>query len=157
MQFMSTPLLGGPDRKYSEPSLGTGSARVLPGVIVGSSLFFALLQSVCTLFAAMEGMRLALGISSLIVSASAVAALDRLHADWIRVPMIVLALLGSLLNLVVLMQIRSLRSRPSSQWRQVRPSRQKLRKEKVQFALSIATLVVIGWEENLHFCGCHHL
>jgi hypothetical protein len=49
---MSTPLLGGPDRKYSEPSLVTGSARALPGVIAGSSLFFALLQSVCTFFAA---------------------------------------------------------------------------------------------------------
>jgi len=105
----------------------------------------------------MEGMRLALGISSLIVSASAAAALDRLHADWIRVPMIVLALLGSLLNLVVLMQIWNLRSRPSSQWRQVTPSRQKLRREKVQFALSIATLIIIGIEEYLHFRWCHHL
>jgi hypothetical protein len=154
---MSTPLLGGPDRKYSEPSLVLGSARALPGVIAGSSLFFALLQSVCTFFAAMEGMRLALGISWLVVSASAAAALDRLHADWIRVPMIVLALLGSLLNLGVLMQVRSLRSRASSQWRQVTPSRQKLRKEKVQFALSIATLVLIGVEEYLHFRWCHHL
>ena len=154
---MSTPLLGRPDKEYSEPSLGAGSARALPGVIAGSSLFFALLQSVCTFFAALDGVRLALGISSLIISASATAALDRLHSDWIRVPMIVVALLGSLLNLVVLMQIRTLRNRPSSQWRQLTPSWQKLRKEKVQFALSIATLVLIGVEEYLHFRWCHHL
>ena len=71
--------------------------------------------------------------------------------------MIVVALLGLLLNLVVLMQIRNLRNRLSSQWRQLTPSRQKLRKEKVQFALSIATLILIGVEEYLHFRWCHHL
>jgi hypothetical protein len=61
-----------------------------------------LLQSICT-FAAVDGLRLVIGVGSLAVSAGIGTAMDRFHQDWIRVPMIVLALLGSSLNL---MQIR---------------------------------------------------
>src|SRR5580698_8584834 len=77
----------------------TGKAQ---DVIAWSSFFFALLQSVCTVFAALDGVRLLIGVSSLALSASVGSALDRFHTDWLRVPMIGLALLGSLLNLAVL-------------------------------------------------------
>src|SRR6201996_1253654 len=93
----------------------SGTAR---GLIAWSSFFFALLQSICTFFAALDGLRLAIGIGSLAVSAGVGSDLDRFHADWIRIPMIGLALLGSLTNLAVLAQIRRLRRRPASQWRQ---------------------------------------
>ena len=83
--------------------------------------------------------------------------LDRFHADWIRLPMIGLALIGSLLNLVILAQIRRLRHRPASQWRQVPLSRHQIRMERVQLVLSVATLVLIGIEEYLHFHLRHHL
>ena len=127
------------------------------GLIAWSSFFFALLQSICTFFAALEGLRLAIGIGSLALSAGVGTALDRFHADWIRIPMIGLALLGSLTNLAVLAQIRRLRRRPASQWRQKPPSLRKVRMERVQLILSIATLALIGVEEYLHFRWCHHL
>lgn len=132
----------------------TGRAQ---GVIAWSSFFFALLQSVCTVFAALDGVRLLIGVSSLALSASVGSALDRFHTDWLRVPMIGLALLGSLLNLAVLMQIRYLRNRPASQWRQKPVSPRKLRMERLQFFLSIATLILVAVEEYLHFRWCHHL
>jgi hypothetical protein len=127
------------------------------GVIAWSSFFFALLQSICTFFAALDGLRLAIGIGSLAVSAGVGTALDHFHANWIRIPMIGLALLGSLMNLAVLAQIRRLRRRPASQWRQTPLSPRKLRMERVQSILSIATLALIGIEEYLHFRWCHHL
>lgn len=71
--------------------------------------------------------------------------------------MIVLALAGSLLNLVVLWQVRRLRSRPAAQWRQTPASAGKLRMERVQTILSIATLVLIGIEEYWHITWHHHL
>jgi len=132
----------------------TGSAR---GVIAWSSFFFALLQSICTFFAALDGLRLVIGVGSLAVSAGIGTAMDRFHQDWIRVPMIGLALLGSLLNLVILMQVRHLRNRPASRWRQRPLSPHKIRMERVQMVLSLATLVLIGLEEYLHFRWCGHL
>src|SRR5277367_1151903 len=126
------------------------------GAMAWSSLVFALLQSICTFFAALSGLRLVIGIGSLAMSAGVAAMLDRLHADWIRLPMIGLALIGSLLNLVILAQIRRLRHRPASQWRQVPLSPHKIRMERAQLILSIATLVLIGIEEYLHFHWHHH-
>jgi hypothetical protein len=61
--------------------------------------------------------------------------------------MMVLALLGSSLNLI---QIRHLRNRPASRWRQRALSPNRIRVERVQMALSFATLVLIGVEEYLH-------
>ncbi len=88
------------------------------GVIAWSSFFFALLQSICGAIVAINGLRLAIGIGSLALSTGAGAAMVRFHADSIRVPMIVIALLGSLLNLAILMHVRHLRNRPAAQWRQ---------------------------------------
>jgi hypothetical protein len=125
------------------------------GVIAWSSFFFALLQSICGAVVAINGLRLAIGIGSLALSTGAGAAVVRFHADWIRIPMMVVALLGSLLNLAIFLHVRHLRNRPASQWRQVPLSPHKLRMERVQLGLSVATLVLIAIEEYLHF-GFHH-
>jgi hypothetical protein len=121
------------------------------GVIAWSSFFFALLQSICTFFLALSGARLVIGIGSVVLSAGIGAALDKLHANWIRLPMMGLALLGSLLNLAVLIQIRSLRSRPASRWRQRPLSPKEVRMERMQWFLSFATLILIAIEEYLHW------
>jgi hypothetical protein len=139
------------------PKLTPRDAGRTQGMIAWSSFFFALLQSICTFFAALSGLRLVVGIGSFALSAGVGAALDKLHADRIRIPMIGLALLGSLLNLVILMQIRRLRRRPASQWRQIPLSPSKLRMEQVQLILSVATLVLIGIEEYLHLRQFHML
>jgi hypothetical protein len=122
----------------------------VPGAIAWSSFFFALLQSVCTFFAAANGLRLAVGLGSLVLSASAGAMVDRFHADTLRIPMIGLAVAGSLLNLAILAQVRRLRRRSASQWRQHPLSPRKLHMERVQIVLSLATLVLVAVEEVLH-------
>jgi len=121
------------------------------GVIAWSSFFFALLQSICTFFLALSGVRLVIGIGSVVLSAGAAAVLEKFHANWIRLPMVGLALLGSLLNLVVLIQIRNLRSRPASRWRQRPLSSKEVRMERVQWFLSFATLILVAIEEYLHW------
>jgi hypothetical protein len=128
------------------------------GFIAWSSFFFALLQSICTFFAAVDGVRLAIGLGALVVSAGVGATMRWLHDnEFVRLPMIVLALIGSLLNLVVLWQVRRLRARPSARWRMSTPSRGKIRMERAQFILSIVTLVLIAIEEYWHFRWHHHL
>jgi hypothetical protein len=137
--------------------LGNKDRSALPGIIGWSSFGFALLQSICTLFAAVDGFRVMLGISSLLISASIGSFLDRIHSDWIRIPMILFALVGSLLSLAVLVQVRHLRNRPEAKWRQIAPTRRKIRMEYLQLLLSVATLIVIGVEEFLHLRLFHHL
>jgi hypothetical protein len=137
--------------------LGNKDRSALTGIIGWSSFGFALLQSICTLFAAVDGFRVMLGISSLIISASVGSFLDRIHSDWIRIPMILFALAGSLLNIAVLIQVRHLRNRPVSKWRQIAPTRRKLRMEYLQLLLSVASLIFIGIEEFLHLRLFHLL
>jgi hypothetical protein len=144
-----------PQEKPANPVAGGGTkSREWIG---WSSFLFALLQSVCTFFASVNGLRLAIGVGALALSSGTRVAVRWLHSDAVRVPMIVLALLGTLLNLVVLWQIRRLRSNPAAQWRQRPVSPRKIRMERVQLVLSVVTLVLIAVEEYWHLRWHHHL
>jgi hypothetical protein len=112
---------------------------------------FALLQSLCTFFAAANGLRFAIGLGALALTSWQAAFVDEFHSSWFRRPMNGIALAGALLNLVVLWQIRRLRARPAAQWRTTEPSVKKLRSERIQFWLSVVTLALVGVEEYLHF------
>jgi hypothetical protein len=127
------------------------------GVIAWSSFLFALLQSICGAVVAIDGLRVAIGIGALALSTGAGAAMVRFHTDAIRIPMVVIALLGALLNLAILMHVRHLRNRPASQWRQKPLSLHQKRTELAQLLLSLATLVLIGVEEYLHLSFHHAL
>jgi fumarate reductase subunit C len=148
--------------KIGEPD--EALSRVMPneigktqGVIGWSSLFFAVLQSVCSFFVALDGLRFVIGVSALASVVSAGKQWDRFHTDWVRVPMIVLSLVGALLNLTVLLHVRYLRSRPSAQWRSRPLTPKKLRAERVQLALSVVTLVLVAVEEISHWHTFHRL
>jgi hypothetical protein len=116
-----------------------------------TSLFFILLQSVCSLLMAVSGVRVLIGLGALAaVTAGANAPSTGLHRDQIRIPMMILAVVGSLINLYVIWRIRSLRSRKSSQWRQQPISRKRIWGEKAQIALAILTLILVAAEFFAH-------
>ena len=127
------------------------------GVIAWSSLTFAVLQSVCSFFVALDGLRLLIGVGALASVVGAGEQWDRLHTDWIRVPMVGFALVGALLNLTILMRIRRLRNRPAARWRQLPVTPQKIRMERVQLVLSLITLALIVIEEITHLHTFHRL
>lgn len=116
-----------------------------------SGLFFAFLQSVCSMFIALHGIRLLVGIGAVVLASTAWHLAERLHADAIRIPMMLLALGAALANLLVLWQLRRLRARPASSWRQQPLSAQKRRSETLQLALSLLTLVLLLAEEIAHY------
>jgi hypothetical protein len=86
-----------------------------------------------------------------------ITVLDHLHASWLRIPMISFAFIGATLNLIAILQIRRLRARPASQWRQTPIAAHKLRMERWQLALSLITLILIALEEGFHLRLFHHL
>lgn len=151
---MSSPAQSTTSGKQLSDSDGQGSTRT---TIAWSSFFFALLQSICTFFGALNGVRLLIGAGSLAISAGLVSAMARFHSNGIRIPMVALALAGSVLNLAILAQVRRLRRRPASQWRQQPLTPGAIRMERWQMILSIATLVLIGLEEYLHILWHHHV
>lgn len=121
-------------------------------VAVGSFLF-VLLQSACTAVTAISGLRLVIGLTSLTAASLIPGFIFTIHADRIRIPMLIVAVLGSVINLYVLWRIRSLRSRPASQWRMQPPTAKQLRSERVQITISVLTLLLVAVECAIH----HHL
>jgi small-conductance mechanosensitive channel len=92
----------------------------------------------------LNAMRLIIGLGALAaVAAGAKGPATGLHQDAIRIPMMVLAVLGSCINLYMIWRIRSLRNRPSSQWRQQPITRRRLWGEKVQITLAVVTLFLV--------------
>jgi len=154
---MTTTSLHTRESEVSEGQEIAGNREISHKAIAWTSFFFALLQSFCTFFGAANGLRLFIGIGAIALSSSAAAFVREFHSSWFRRPMNGLALAGAILNLIVLWQIRRLRARPAAQWRQTPVSANKLRSEHLQFALSIATLILVGIEEYLHFTQHGHL
>lgn len=150
----STPAMPASDSATTEhdPALAHS-----PRFVVWSSFLLALLQSICGAVVALSGLRLAIGLGSLALSATTTARLIRYHGDAIRIPMLAVALLGSLFTLGVLFHVRRLRQRPSSQWRLQPLSSAQTRMNRLQVILSVTTLVLIAIEEYLHLQFHHTL
>jgi hypothetical protein len=127
-----------------------GIALIRPGLINWSAFLFAVLQSACSAFIALNGVRLLIGVGAFALASGALKLADRIHIDAIRIPMMLLALFGSLLNLVVLWQVWRLRQRPASAWRQKPVPGRKIASEWLQFALSIFTIFLLAAEFFAH-------
>ena len=121
-----------------------------------SGIFFAILQSACSTFIALSGIRFLIGVGAFAFATGALRFADRVHLDAIRIPMMSLAVLGSLLNLLALRRVSSLRRRAASAWRQRPVPNQKKRAERVQFAISVLTLLIVATETAAHYHLFHH-
>ena len=120
--------------------------------LVGISTFlFALLQALCPAVIALSAVRVAIGLGALTVAVVGTdAPAEGFHADLIRIPMMVIAFAGSLLNLFVIWHVRRLRKRPAAQWRLSPVPKSKLRSERLQIALAVLTFVLLAAEWFTH-------
>jgi hypothetical protein len=115
-----------------------------------TSFLFILLQSACTAVMAISGLRFLIGVGSLAAASSIPGFIFSIHTDKIRIPMMVIAVFGSVLNLYVVWRIRSLRARPASQWRVQLVTAKQHRSETIQILLSILTLLLVVAEILTH-------
>lgn len=116
----------------------------------GASLLVALLQSLCTAVLTISGIRVAIGLSALAAASGVYAPARGFHQDAIRIPMLALATAGAVVNLAVLAWIWKLRAAPAAQWRQREIGSKERRSERLQVALSIVTLILVGLEMWTH-------
>ena len=121
-----------------------------PKLLNWTGIVFVVLQSACTAVIAISGVRVVIGLSALAAAAGIHAPAHGFHQDAIRIPMMVLAFLGALINLFVIWKVRNLRSKPAAQWRQQPVTKKKLNSERFQIALSILTLLLLAAEWITH-------
>lgn len=143
------------EQNQRPPSPNSESAGVFGGLrqmrtIGWTSAMFALLQSLCTAVLTISGIRVAIGLSALAAASGIYAPAKGWHQDAIRIPMLILATAGALVNLAVLAWIRHLRNRPSAQWRRRELTTKQKRSERLQVALAIITLALVGLETWTH-------
>ena len=124
--------------------------------ITVGSLGLAIIQGVCATAVFVSGISTVLGLSTL-VAATAAGPATGLHANRFRIPMLALAGLGAVVNLVLLWNTERMRRNPAARWR-MRPLTRKERWEKrIQFAASILTLLLIAGELLAHPMFHHEL
>ncbi len=114
-----------------------------------ASVTVALLQSLCTAVLTINGIRLGIGLGALAAS-SIWAPVRAFHRDAIRIPMLSLAVAGAVVNLAVLFWIWRLRARPEAQWRRREISLKQRRSERLQVAMAVLTLILVGAETWTH-------
>ncbi len=112
-------------------------------------MVMALLQSLCTAILTINGIRVGIGLAAL-AAGSIAAPLLSFHRDAIRIPMLSIAVLGAVVNLLVLGWVWRLRARPESQWRRQEISKKQRISEGLQVAMAIATLLLVGLEIWTH-------
>jgi len=137
----------------AQPVPAASGANALPAnarLINWSAFLFAVLQSACSAFIALNGVRLLIGVGAFAAASWALKLADRMHIAALRIPMMLIALAGSVLNLVVLWQVWRLRRRPASAWRQQPVSKQKIASEWLQFTLSVLTIFLLAAEFAAH-------
>jgi hypothetical protein len=139
------------DTKIPSDPLPGGPVGKRTWLVSVTSLVFIVLQSACSAVIAISGVRVAIGLTALAEATIGIHAPAKgFHQDAIRIPMMVLATIGSLINLYVIWRIRSLRTRPSSQWR-IQPITPKQRRSEIfQVGLAILTLVLVAAEWITH-------
>lgn len=125
-------------------------------VFSATGFLFAVLQSVCTFFALLGGLRVMLGATALVAASQAGVVWDHFHGDAIRWPMMIASMAGLLLSWATLRRVRRLRENPSSQWRRKPISARRVRFERWQYAFQIATAALLFMEEWMHLRTFHH-
>jgi hypothetical protein len=117
--------------------------------VSGASVVLALLQSLCTAILTINGIRVGIGVAALAASSIA-APLLSFHRDAIRIPMLSIAVIGAVVNLAVLAWVWHLRARPEAQWRKQAITKKQRWSERLQVAMAIATLILVGCEIYAH-------
>lgn len=114
-----------------------------------ASVTMAMLQSICAAVLTVSGIRVLIGLTAL-AAGSIYIPVARFHQDAIRIPMLTLATAGAVVNLAVLAWIWWMRSRPAAQWRRGELNAKQRRSERLQVALAVLTLLLVGLELWTH-------
>ena len=121
-------------------------------VVSATSMTLAVLQSICAAVLTVSYVRVAIGLTAL---GAVYVPVLWFHQDAIRIPMLIVATLGAVVNLAVLAWIGRLRAQSSAQWRRRVVSPRERRSERLQVAMAVVTLALVGVEVWTHAMLAH--
>ncbi len=121
-------------------------------VLTWGALVLAAAESACLAMVGLSGVRVAIGLTSLIAVAGPAKGF---HRDAIRIPLLAIGTIGALLSLLLLWNERRLRSNPSAAWRIQPYTKSERRQRLLQFWLAVITLLLVTGETITH-AWFHH-
>ncbi len=107
------------------------------------------MQSLCLAMAALSGVRVLLGITSLL-AAGASGPAHGFHREALRLPILWIAGFLAVLNLLLLWNEDRIRRNPAAQWRLQPLTARQRRARWIQLGTSAATLLMIAGEVITH-------
>ena len=120
------------------------------------SLGLALAESICVAAVGLSGIRVAIGLSSLI-SATAGGPAHGFHRNAVRIPLLTLGGVGSLLVLLLVWNEGRMRRNPSAAWRLQPLTAKQRRSGRIQVVLAALSLAMIALELLTHPWFHHEL
>lgn len=122
----------------------------LRGILIGwASLALAAVQAICVAAVALSGVRVLLGMTSL-MAVGAMGPAHGFHRNALRIPILWIAGILAALNLLLLWNENRIRRNPSAQWR-IQPLTSRQRRGRwIQLGTSLATLLLILAEVATH-------
>ena len=118
-------------------------------LLTWGSLALAAAESVCVILVGLSGVRVALGLGSLI-AATAGGPAQGFHRNGLRIPFLVVGSLGALLSLLLLWNEERLRRNPAAAWRMRPLTKEQRRQRWLQLGLAVLTLVLVALEVITH-------
>ncbi len=113
------------------------------------SLALAAAESLCVAAVGLSGVRVALGLTSLL-AAGAGGPARGFHREAIRIPLLTIGAFGALISLLLLWNEEKLRRNPAAAWR-IQPLTAKQRRRRwLQLGLAILTLLLVAAELITH-------
>ena len=125
-------------------AIGRGRAST---ILTWSSFALAAAESICVAVVGLSGLRVAIGLSSLIVAGGPATGF---HREEIRIPLLALGTVGALVNLFLLWHERRLRSNPAAAWRIQPFTASQRRRRLLEFWLAVVTLLLVAAELTTH-------
>ena len=113
------------------------------------SLALAAVESICVAAVGLSGVRVALGLTSLLAAGAAGPARG-LHREAIRIPLLTVGALGAVLSLALLWNEARIRRNPSAAWRMQPLTPKQRRRQRLQLGLALVTLLLVAAELITH-------
>lgn len=135
------------DTEIAQASLALERNNSIPLKQSWGAFLLAIVEAVCV-FVVAAG-KAGIALSSISATAAGSAALW-VHRDSFRIPALLLAIMGSLLNLFLLWRFQRLRNAPAAAWRKKQLSSRQRWRIGLVLALSLATLLTAGAEIYFH-------
>ena len=125
-------------------------------MLTWGSLALAAAESLCVAAVGLSGMRVALGLTSLL-AAGAGGPARGFHREAIRIPLLTIGTIGALLSLLLLWNENRLRRNPAAAWRMRPLTPTQRRRRWFQLWTAVLTLLLVAAELITHPWFHHEL